>query len=808
MHRRPALRARSATALAFALGLAPALGAPGPAAADWPQQRGPSQNATVDGTGLLSDGGFGLEVAWKRALGSGYSEIAVVGDLAVTMFTDGTNDLVAAFDAATGEERWRYTVGPMYAGHDGSDDGPIGTPTIADGVVYGINAHGRFFALRLADGGELWARGLDVESEAQAPVYGFATVPVVAGDALVVLTGRQEGGRAITAYRRSDGTPLWSRGEDTVAYQSPIVAEVGARRQLVAATNHLLLGLDPASGEILWQHRHTPERGDGFAQPVALGGNRFLVNLGPETAAYEVVAVDGGHEVRELWRTNSLRDAYSVPVLHEGHLYGFAGRFLTCVDAATGEVVWRSRPPGGNGVLLLDGHLVIVSADGDLVIAEASPAGYHEKARLEVFERPGLTPVSFAGGRLYARNLEEMASLAVTATPTAASRAAVPAPPDFSGVPGPVGEALRGIAATEAARKPALVAALLAAHPTLPAIDSDGTVHFLYRGDAEDVGVLGSMMDFNDERALDRVPGTDLYHASMQLDPEGHWQYALRVDFGDPAPDPGNPYPIVSPFGGEGSELRMPGWPVPAHIDEPPAHRPRGRIEEHAFASEIRGDERQIQVYLPPGYDEGEARYPVFYLNSGDQELNLGKLGNTLDNLIGERVAPVIAVLIPRSGDYMGPDRAAYARMTVEELVPFVDRTYRTDPRPEARAVGGVGSAGYAAVYAAFHHPGVFGKVSVQSFYMLEGTDEEVLAAIGKAAGHPIIVFVEASRNDYVIPQVSIDAPADTRRLREALAAAGFEVILDETAGAPGWGHWRSRNDRILTAFFPAADGG
>jgi hypothetical protein len=91
---------------------------------------------------------------------------------------------------------------------------------------------------------------------------------------------------------------------------------------------------------------------------------------------------------------------------------------------------------------------------------------------------------------------------------------------------------------------------------------------------------------------------------------------------------------------------------------------------------------------------------------------------------------------------------------------------------------------------------------------MLEGTDEEVLAAIGEAAGSPITVFVEVSRNDYLIPQVPIDARTDTRRLREALAAAGFEVILDETAGAPGWGHWRSRNGRILEAFFPAGGGG
>ena len=123
----------------------------------WVQFRGPSAEGP-SAAGDLPASKFGLAVAWSRDLGSGYSNVWIAKDKAVTMFTAGDTDVVAAFDLASGDEVWRYELGEKYAGHDGSDDGPIGTPTVSGGTVYALGPNGVFVALALADGKEAWRR--------------------------------------------------------------------------------------------------------------------------------------------------------------------------------------------------------------------------------------------------------------------------------------------------------------------------------------------------------------------------------------------------------------------------------------------------------------------------------------------------------------------------------------------------------------------------------------------------------------------------------------------------------------------------
>ena len=100
-------------------------------ARDWPQFRGPELTGSSPEKEVFSSSGVGLEVAWRQQLGSGYSSISVVGDRAVTMFAGADSDVVAAFDAISGDKLWEYRVGSRYEGHSGSDGGPAGTPAIA-----------------------------------------------------------------------------------------------------------------------------------------------------------------------------------------------------------------------------------------------------------------------------------------------------------------------------------------------------------------------------------------------------------------------------------------------------------------------------------------------------------------------------------------------------------------------------------------------------------------------------------------------------------------------------------------------------
>lgn len=105
---------------------------------DWPAYRGTHGDGQLRTTSVFPPSGeFGLEVSWKKKIGSGYAGIAVAESIAVTGFSDGAKDLLAAFDMKTGAEKWRFEIEDTYVGHDGSHTGPIATPTIYDDAFTG-----------------------------------------------------------------------------------------------------------------------------------------------------------------------------------------------------------------------------------------------------------------------------------------------------------------------------------------------------------------------------------------------------------------------------------------------------------------------------------------------------------------------------------------------------------------------------------------------------------------------------------------------------------------------------------------------
>ena len=130
------------------------------------------------------------------------------------------------------------------------------------------------------------------------------------------------------------------------------------------------------------------------------------------------------------WRSRALRSQgnFAAAVPYEGYLYGYSGNFLTCVDAATGEMVWKSRPPGVGNLVLIDGHLVILIRSGEIVVAEATPEEYREVSRVQALDRGYYTRPSFAGGKVYVRNLADISAIGVTEASAAESAGASPDP--------------------------------------------------------------------------------------------------------------------------------------------------------------------------------------------------------------------------------------------------------------------------------------------------------------------------------------------------------------------------------------------
>ncbi|MCP4654401.1 MAG: esterase family protein [bacterium] len=314
------------------------------------------------------------------------------------------------------------------------------------------------------------------------------------------------------------------------------------------------------------------------------------------------------------------------------------------------------------------------------------------------------------------------------------------------------------------------------------------------------MAVGGNFLEFGEVEPLYLVADTDLYFRSYQLTPASHFEYRFSV-FDDSMTDPLNPRTLTG-SGNLPSVLTTPGWKEPSHLREPTGRR--GRLETFTWGSAVLRNEREVTIYLPPGYEAGEKRYPLVVVNYGNQALDQGKWADSLDNLVGKSVAALIAAFVPRvSFDEYGPGVTQFTDAIAQELIPEVDRRYRTLPGAENRAMTGVASGGFATAFLALRKPAVVGKVAVQSFYFRNEAEDELRSMIAHGKNEQKASFyVEWSMND-LRARPGMHSEEHSRELAALLRDKGYRVVVHEVSDGAGWGSWRARNDRILENFFP-----
>ncbi len=324
-------------------------------------------------------------MVWKRSLGLGFSGISVAGGKAVTLYAGDTGDLLAAFDAGSGAPLWQLRLNPKREGEPMETDGPLSTAAIDGGAVYALGRHGALVAAALDSGKELWRVQLEAARNRPCP-------PTVSPP-------RRWSGRtwwccppwasfsAVTAFDKTTGQVRWTAESGSVSYQSITVLELAGQEQLVAATDHWLAGLEPKTGKTLWKYSFAADSlPQATAHVTPAGKDRLLVNLEETSIELQIAAGAAGLEARERFRSPAFAKTLTLPVYHDGTLFGFTGSFLTALDAESGLILWRSRPSGGDGLALVDGKLAVVDYEGNLVLIEASPKEYREIARVKALE--------------------------------------------------------------------------------------------------------------------------------------------------------------------------------------------------------------------------------------------------------------------------------------------------------------------------------------------------------------------------------------------------------------------------------------
>ncbi len=378
----------------------------GDAAHEWPQYRGPERNGSSPEVGLLDPWpDEGPKLIWKQSIGPGFSGLSVSGGRIFTMLSADGKEYAAAFDAATGEEIWRRALGDTFPSQFG--DGPRSTPAVRGGNAYFLSSYGDLVALATGDGAEQWAIDLTKDFGSQLPQHGYSTAPMIEGDLLVVEIGGGRG-KAYAAIDGATGKTRWTTQDGTPTYTSPIAVTLGGTRQLISLGNNRIVSLDTA-GQLNWSHTWQ----GGIAMPIFIGPDKLFVSTGRQSMLARLAVADEGFEVEQVWTNAEMKNHFNSSVVHEGHIYGFDNVIVKCLAVATGERVWAKRGFGKGSLILADGNLILLGERGQLVLAAASPEGFAEKGRVQALHGKSWTSPTLAGGRLYVRNLEQMASFDV-----------------------------------------------------------------------------------------------------------------------------------------------------------------------------------------------------------------------------------------------------------------------------------------------------------------------------------------------------------------------------------------------------------
>jgi len=377
----------------------------------WTGFRGPERNGTYAQRAILTSWpAAGPRLLWKQPVGGGYASFAIARGRAFTIEQRGLQEVVAAYDVRTGRELWTNSWTATFSERMGGD-GPRATPAWSDGRVFALGGTGELRALDDASGRLLWRTNILEDAGAQNLQWGMAASPLVLDDTVIVLPGGSRG-QSVMAYATATGKPAWSALDDQQSYSSPMTVTIGGERQLIIFSASRVASLTPDGRELLWEYPWRTDYDVNASQPVIVGENRVFLSSGYGHGAVmlEIAKTGPSWSVREVWRTNRMKNQFSSTLLHEGYLYGLDESIMACLDAATGDVKWKGGRYGYGQVVLAGGHIIVLTESGELALVRATPEGHQELARVPAIEGKTWNHPALSDGYLLVRNGNEMAA--------------------------------------------------------------------------------------------------------------------------------------------------------------------------------------------------------------------------------------------------------------------------------------------------------------------------------------------------------------------------------------------------------------
>jgi enterochelin esterase-like enzyme len=338
-----------------------------------------------------------------------------------------------------------------------------------------------------------------------------------------------------------------------------------------------------------------------------------------------------------------------------------------------------------------------------------------------------------------------------------------------------------------------------------PVIGADGQVTFrLYAPKATEVTLrTEGPAPFAGKPLVKGDSGVWAYSAPVPADLYIYW---FDVD-GVPVADPRNNRPRVN-MTTVRSLLEVPGAASEFFALKPVPH---GEVAAVYYQSTALGVARRMQVYTPAGYATSGKRYPVLYLlhGAGDNDvawLVAGRANFIVDNLIAAGKAKPMIVVMPAGhtppaagGAPAAPD--AFARDFLGDVVPYVERNYRTLPGRENRAIAGLSMGGQQTLNIGLTNLDRFSQLGVFSsgWFGQDGAmnferNNQALFADTKLNDRIKLFWLATGKDDFVMPS--------TKAALALLDQHKIRYTFKETEGGHTWPNWRAYLNEFAPLLF------
>jgi enterochelin esterase-like enzyme len=292
-----------------------------------------------------------------------------------------------------------------------------------------------------------------------------------------------------------------------------------------------------------------------------------------------------------------------------------------------------------------------------------------------------------------------------------------------------------------------------------------------------------------------RIEGTSWSYLESTSYTNARLEYGLLFDK-EYIADPTNPRSVQA-FAGPRSEVRMPFFERQPEIEEL-GSAPKGELIAETVESRSLGGKRRVWFYVPPGYSASQdALFPVLYVLDGANYVEKMDVPRVLDHLIANKtIAPLIAVFsepADRQEEYSRNPK--WRAFIANELVPAVDKRFRTFPTPDHRVILGSSLAAYGAVDLAVAMPSVFGLCAA-----LAPPAQTATVVSNQANARAAVVSIKF----FVLGGVYDSMIDGARRLRTTLDEYSAPVTYLEVSEGHNTNTFRAHLDDALKVLLPS----